>query len=110
MSLHLVDASLDPASLAIRHRMQSHGRPDRSGSPNRKHFASLNVEEHAYFSHHKPTSLDLNIAGGFPKGPNLENFKILKCSSEINFQASRPPNPNFVWGILEVEIENFKRD
>ena len=41
----------------------------------------------------------------------LKKFKILKFSSEIEiFQASHPPTPYFLWGILKVEIENFKRD
>ena len=32
-----------PTSLAIWHRGRSHRRPNRSGSPNRRHFASLDL-------------------------------------------------------------------
>ena len=42
-----------PTSLAIWHRGYSHRRPNRSGSPNRRHFASLDLKEH----------LDFRIAG-----------------------------------------------
>ena len=47
-----------PASLAIWHRGRSHRRPNRSESPNRRHFASLNLKKHADFSHRRPTSHD----------------------------------------------------
>ena len=47
-----------PTSLAIWHRGHSHRRPNRSGSPNRKHFTSLDLKKHAYFSHRRPTSQD----------------------------------------------------
>ena len=45
-----------PASLAIWHRRRSHSRPNRSGSPNRRHFASLDLKKHADVSHRRPTS------------------------------------------------------
>ena len=45
-----------PTSLAIWHRGRSHRRPNRNGSPNRKHFASLDLKKHADFSHRRPTS------------------------------------------------------
>ena len=47
-----------PASLVIWHRGRSHRRPNRSGSPNRRHFASLDLKKHPHFSHRKPTSQD----------------------------------------------------
>ena len=47
-----------PASLAIWHRGRSHRRPNRSGSPKRRHFASLDRKKHADFSHRRPTSQD----------------------------------------------------
>ena len=47
-----------PASLAIWHRGHSHRRPNRSGSPNRRHFASLDRKKHADFLHRRPTSQD----------------------------------------------------
>ena len=47
-----------PTSLAIWHRGRSHRRPNRSGSPNRRHFASLDLQKHANFSHRRPTSQD----------------------------------------------------
>ena len=46
-----------------------------------------------------------------PKGPNLEKFQDLETFKRAwNFQASHPANPYFLWGILEVRIDNFKRD
>ena len=47
-----------PTSLAIWHRGRSHRRPNRSGSPNRRHFASLDLKKHPDFSHPRPTSQD----------------------------------------------------
>ena len=47
-----------PTSLAIWHRGRSHRRPNRSGSPNRRHFASLDLKKHPDFSHCRPTSQD----------------------------------------------------
>ena len=47
-----------PTSLAIWHRGCSHRRPNRSGSPNRRHFASLDLKKHPDFSHRRPTSQD----------------------------------------------------
>ena len=41
-----------PASLAIWHRGRSHRKPNRSGSPNRSHFTSLDLKKHADFAHH----------------------------------------------------------
>ena len=35
-----------PESLAIWHRGRSHRRPNRSGSPNRRHLASLDLKKH----------------------------------------------------------------
>ena len=46
------------ASLAIWHRGRSHRRPNRSGSPNRRHFASLDLNKHPDFSHRRPASQD----------------------------------------------------
>ena len=45
-----------PTSLAIWHRRRSHRRPNRNGSPNRKHFASLDRKKHADILHRRPTS------------------------------------------------------
>ena len=47
-----------PASLATWHHGHSHRRPNRSGSPNRRHFASLDLKKHPDFSHRRPTSQD----------------------------------------------------
>ena len=47
-----------PISLVIWHRGRSHRRPNCSRSPNRKHFASLDLKKHADFSHRRPTSQD----------------------------------------------------
>ena len=47
-----------PESLAIWHRGLSHRRLNRSESPNRRHFASLDLEKHPDFSHRRPTSQD----------------------------------------------------
>ena len=47
-----------PRSLAIWHRGCSHRRPNRSGSPNRRHFASLDLKKHPDFPHRRPTSQD----------------------------------------------------
>ena len=47
-----------PTSLAIWHRGCSHRRPNRSGSPNRSHFASLDLKKPSDFSHRRPTSQD----------------------------------------------------
>ena len=38
-----------PESLAIWHRGRSHRRPNRSGSPKRRHFASLDLKKHPDF-------------------------------------------------------------
>ena len=54
----LVVRTARPASLAIWHRGRSHRRPNRSESPNRRHFASLDLQKHADFSHRRPTSQD----------------------------------------------------
>ena len=41
----------------------------------------------------------------------LKNFKILKFSSELEiFKRATHQTPVFLWGILEVRIEHFKRD
>ena len=49
-----------PTSQAIWHRGRSHRRPNRSWSPNRRHFASPDrILKHADFSHRRPTSQDL---------------------------------------------------
>ena len=53
-----------PESLAIWHRTQSHRRPDRNESPNRRHSASLDVQKHVIFWHRSPTSQDFR--GSFP--------------------------------------------
>ena len=45
-----------PTSPAIWHRGYSHRRPNRSGSPNRRHFASLDLKEQPDFSHRRPIS------------------------------------------------------
>ena len=47
-----------PTSLAIWHRRCSQRRPNRSGSPNRRHFASLDLKKHPDFSYRRPTSQD----------------------------------------------------
>ena len=47
-----------PKSLAIWHRGRSHRRPNCSGSPNRRHFASLDLKIHPDFPHCRPTSQD----------------------------------------------------
>ena len=44
------------------------------------------------------------------RAQNLKNFKILKFSSEIEIFKRATHQPLFLWGILKVEIENFKRD
>ena len=45
-----------PALLAIWHRGRSHRRPNWRESPNRRHFASLDLKRHADISHRRPTS------------------------------------------------------
>ena len=57
-STFLVVRIARPTSLAIWHRKRSHRRPNRSGSPNRRHFASLDPKKHANFSHRRSTSQD----------------------------------------------------
>ena len=49
-----------PTTLAISHRGCSHRRPDRNGSPNHRHFASLDLKINADFSHRRI------FAEGFP--------------------------------------------
>ena len=49
-----------PTTLAISHRECSHRRPDRNGSPNHRHFASLDLKINADFSHRRI------FAEGFP--------------------------------------------
>ena len=56
--LNLVARIARHESLAIWHRGRSHRRPNRSGSPNRRHFASLDLKKHPDFSHRSPTSQD----------------------------------------------------
>ena len=53
----------------------------------------------------------------FPEGPKIElnTFQDLpaglKFSSEIkNFKRATHQSPFSLWGMLKVEIENFKRD
>ena len=55
---HLVVRIARPASLAIWHLGCSHRRRNRNESPNRRHFASLDLKKHADFPHRKPTSQD----------------------------------------------------
>ena len=57
-TLTLVVRIARPTSLAIWHCGRSHRMPNRSGSPNRRHFASLNLKKHLNFSHRRPTSQD----------------------------------------------------
>ena len=40
----------------------------------------------------------------------LKKFKILKISSELEIFKRATQKTLFLWGILEVRIENFKRD
>ena len=40
------------------HSGRSHRRPNCSGSPNRRHFASLDLKKHPDFSYRRPTSQD----------------------------------------------------
>ena len=47
-----------PTSLAIWHRGRSDRRPNRSGRPNCRQFASLDLKKHPDFSHRRPTSQD----------------------------------------------------
>ena len=56
LPLALVVRIARPTSLAIWHRGRSHRRPNRNESPNRRHFASLDLKKHADFSHRRPTS------------------------------------------------------
>ena len=62
----------------------------------------------------------LNLGGGgvdlarmqvpFPKGPNLEKFQDLEIfQSKLKFSSEPPTKPLFLWGILEVDLEIFKR-
>ena len=54
-------------SLMIWRRGHSHRRPNRSESPNRRHFASFNTKMHADSSHRRPTSQDFTGASvAFP--------------------------------------------
>ena len=57
-TLPLVARIARPTSLAIWHRRCSHRRPNRSGSPNCRHFASLDLKKHPDFSNRRPTSQD----------------------------------------------------
>ena len=54
--MNLVVRIARPTSLAIWHRGCSHRRPNRSWSPNRRHFASLDLKKHPDLSHRRPTS------------------------------------------------------
>ena len=65
--LGLVARIARPALLAFWHRAHWHPRPNRSQSPNRKHFSSLDLEKYADFLH-RPTSQDFrgNFCGTFP--------------------------------------------
>ena len=68
-----------PTSLATWHRGRSHSSPNRSGSPNRRHFASLDPKQHADFSHSKSTSRDFcrSFQGIFLRiQSNLRCFRI----------------------------------
>ena len=48
---------------------------------------------------------------GYPKGPNLEKIQAsLKISSELEIFKRATHQTYFLWGILEVRIEHFKRD
>ena len=51
-----------PTSLAIWHRGRWHRRANRSGSPNRRPFASLDLKNHPDFLHRRPTSQDFSQA------------------------------------------------
>ena len=66
--MRLVARIARPASLAIWHCKRAHRRPNSSESPNRRHFASLNLKMHTDISHRRPTSQDFRrrFCGIFP--------------------------------------------
>ena len=49
LGMGLVVRIARPASLAIWHRRHSYRKPNRNQSPNRRHFASLDLDKHAVF-------------------------------------------------------------
>ena len=58
-----------------------------------------------------PGSAGPHMLPTFPKGPKIEQIQDLEIfKREWKFQASRPLDPYFLWGILQVEIEIFNRD
>ena len=82
-----------PTSLAIWHRGHSHRRPNRSQSPNRRHFASLDLKEHPDFSHRRPTSQDFRrlFFWHFPVISDQENV-FSHRQRKKNFFASLATN------------------
>ena len=63
-----------PTSIAIWHRRHSHRRPSCSESPDRGHFASLDIEKNADSSHRGPPSQDFrgSFCGTLPLNLQIE--------------------------------------
>ena len=61
----------------------SHRRASRSQSPNHKHFASLDLEKHAHFSHRRPTSQNFrgSFCGTFPVNSEQNSASLVKQKS-----------------------------
>ena len=75
---HLVVRSAQTISLAIWHRRQSHRRPSRNKSPNRRPFALLDLEKHTDFriaGQHRRSVAGASVAL-FLIQSNLRGFRI----------------------------------
>ena len=83
-----------PTSLAIWHRGRSHRRPNRSGSPNRKHFASLDLKKHPDFSRCGPIAQDFRSFCFF--------FFFIFLAFSCDFRSSE-----YVFASLEKNKKKF---
>ena len=98
-----------PTSLAIWHRGRSHCRPNRSGSPNRTHFASLDLKKHPDFLH---TSQDFRrlFFWHFPVNSDQANFFFASLVQKLFRIASDPRGPNDQKNLIPIEILDLDRN
>ena len=60
------------------------------------------------------TTFWVQMSTTYSKGPKIKKLKLLlrdwDFQTRMHIQASPPTKASFLWGILKVKIEMFKRD
>ena len=118
--LALVVRIARPKSLAIWHCECSHRRQNRSGSPNRRHFASLDLKKHPDFSHRRPTSQDFRrrLFWHFPVIPDQANIasekKLFGIASDLGRVKTHPrgqklPKASQKKAIFREDFEDIQK-